>query len=78
MRSRRTWTRLTRQKSLQDRTQDCLYETWVEDGNAGRKENIRETMLTTSGIRFIGVPIVFVLECVVIMVLSKNKTSNGP
>ena len=30
-------------------------------------------MLTTSGIRFIGVPIVFVLECVVIMVLLKIK-----
>ena len=38
--------------------------------NDGRKENISETMLTTSGIRFIGVPIVFVLECVVIMVLT--------
>jgi hypothetical protein len=62
MRSLRTCTRLTRQKSLQDRTQDCLYETWVGDGNNGEKEDIRETMLTTSGIRCIGVPIVFVLE----------------
>jgi hypothetical protein len=72
MRSLRTCTRLTRQKSLQDRTQDCLYETWVGDGNNGEKENKREMMLTTSGIRFIGVPIVFVLKCVVIMVLFKK------
>jgi hypothetical protein len=50
----------------------------VEDGNYGRKENIRETMLTTSGIRFIGVPNVFVLEGVVFMVLLKSKTSNKP
>jgi hypothetical protein len=42
MRSLRTCTRLTRQKSLQDRTQDCLYETWVRDGNDGTKENIRD------------------------------------
>jgi hypothetical protein len=49
MRSRKTCTRLTRRKSLQDRTQDCLYETRVGDGNDGRKENISETMLTTSG-----------------------------
>ena len=73
-RSRRTCTRLTRQKPLQDRTQDSLYETWVGDGNDTRKENISKTMLTTSSIRFIGAPIVFVLECVVIMVLLKNKT----
>jgi hypothetical protein len=38
-------------------------------GNDGRKENISKTMLTTSGIRFIGAPFVFGLECVVIMVL---------
>jgi hypothetical protein len=62
MRSLRTCTRLMRQKSLQDRTQDCLYETWVGDGNNGEKKNIRETMLTTSRMRCIGVPIVFVLE----------------
>jgi hypothetical protein len=37
MRSRRTCTRLTPQKTPQDRTQDCLYETWVGDGNDGRK-----------------------------------------
>jgi hypothetical protein len=55
---------LTRQKSLQDRTQNCLYETWVGDGNDGGKENTRETMLTASGIRFLNVPIVFVLGCV--------------
>jgi hypothetical protein len=50
----------------------------VRDGNDGRKENISETMLTTSGIRFTGVPLVFVLECVIIMVLFKNKLPNKP
>jgi hypothetical protein len=42
----------------------------------GRKESISETMLTTSGIRFIDidVPVVFVLEWVVIVVLLKKKT----
>jgi hypothetical protein len=45
----------------------------VRDGNDGRNENIRETVLTTSGIRFIGIPIVFVLECVVIIVLFKES-----
>ena len=44
---------------------DCL--------DAIKKDNIRETMLTTSGIRFIGVPIVFILECIVIMVLYKKN-----
>jgi hypothetical protein len=77
MRSRRTCTRLTPPKSLQDRTQDCLYETWVRDCNDGKKENISETMLTTSGIRFTGVPLVFILDCVVIMVLfRKNFKTN--
>ena len=67
----RTCTRPTRQKPLQDRTQDCLYEHGWGDGNDGRKENISETMLTTSGIRFIGVPNVFILECDDIMMLLK-------
>jgi hypothetical protein len=49
----------------------------VGNDNDGRKENIREMMLTTSGMRFIGVPVVFVLECVVIMVLFK-KLQNKP
>jgi hypothetical protein len=39
------------------------------DGYDGKKENIRQTMLTTSSIRFIDTPIVFVLECVLIMAL---------
>jgi hypothetical protein len=79
MRSRRTCTRrLTRPKSLQDRTQDCLYETWVRHETNGRKENIRETVLTTSGIRFISVPNVSALECVVIIVLLKEKLQNKP
>jgi hypothetical protein len=77
MRSQRTCTRLTPQKSLQDRTQDCLYETWVRNCNDGREEKISETMLTTKGIRFIGVPIIFVLECVVITALLK-KARNKP
>jgi hypothetical protein len=66
-------TRPMGQKSLQDRTQDCLYETWVGDGNDWRKENTRETMLTTSGMQFFGAPTVFVLECVVIRVLLKKS-----
>jgi hypothetical protein len=49
-----------------------IYQTWVGDRKEEQKENIRETMLTTSGIRFIGVPYVFVLECVVIMELLKK------
>jgi hypothetical protein len=48
---------------------------WVGGGNDGRKENIRETILTTSGIRCIDVPMV-VLECVVITVLLKKKLQN--
>jgi len=77
MRSQRTWTRPGGQKMRQDHTQDCLYETWVEDGNDWRKENIRETMLTTGSIRDIVVPIVFFLVSVVNMVMFK-KTSNKP
>jgi len=47
------------------------------DSNDRRKENIREMMLTTSGIRLIGAPIVFVLECVVIIVpLRKRLQTN--
>ena len=45
----------------------------MRNGNDGRNENIRKTVLTTSDIRFIGVPIVFVLECVVIIVLLKKS-----
>ena len=44
----------------------------------GRKENIREMTLTTSGIRFIGVPNVFVLECVVNMMVLLKKAPNKP
>ena len=44
-----------------------IYETSVGDNE--RKNNMRKTMLTTKSIRFIAVPIVFVLKCVVIMVL---------
>jgi hypothetical protein len=47
--------------------------------NDGRKENIRETMLTTSGIRFIDVPMVFIQERAVIMVLETNRDiENSP
>jgi len=46
---------------------------WVGDGNDGREEERRETMLTTSDMRFIGVPNVFVLDCVVVMVLLQEK-----
>ena len=40
----------------------------------GRKGNIREMTLTTSGIRFIGVPNVFVLERVVNMMVLLKKS----
>jgi hypothetical protein len=45
----------------------------VGDGKDGRKDNIRETKLTTSGIRFVWVPKVFVLECVVIVMPLKRN-----
>jgi hypothetical protein len=51
---------------------------WKTVLNNGRKEDTRQTMLTTKGLRLIGVPIVFFLECVVIMMLFffKNIKTN--
>ena len=73
MHPQRTCIRLMRQKTLRDRTQVCLYETRVGDCKDGKKENIKETDLTTSVIRFIEAPNIFILKCVVNMVLSKKK-----